>query len=58
MYKLTCFLTKDALKLMGYQNAKNLIVLPLATGMALSISLIAFKAQKPNAKFVIWPRID
>jgi O-phospho-L-seryl-tRNASec:L-selenocysteinyl-tRNA synthase len=37
---------------------KNLIILPFATGMSITLSLLTLKNEKPNAKYVIWPRID
>lgn len=56
--KLAEYLASDAIKIFGLHFASHLILLPLATGMALSMSLLTFKANKPNAKYVVWPRID
>lgn len=56
--KLTEYLAMDAIKLSGIHFCKSLILLPLATGMSLSLTLLSFKEKKPNAKYVIWPRID
>ncbi|GJP29024.1 hypothetical protein CLOM_g29 [Closterium sp. NIES-68] len=33
-------------------------VLPVATGMALTLSLLALKTSRPSAKYVLWSRID
>lgn len=37
---------------------KKCIVIPVATGMALSLCLLTLRKHKPNAKYVIWSRID
>ena len=39
-------------------GVKDLIVLPSATGMALTMTLLALKAKNPKGKYVVWPRID
>ena len=36
----------------------DLCVLPFATGMSITMTLLTLKSMKPNAKYVIWPRID
>eukprot|EP01017_Pseudomicrothorax_dubius_P040216 TRINITY_DN6263_c0_g1_i3.p1 TRINITY_DN6263_c0_g1~~TRINITY_DN6263_c0_g1_i3.p1 ORF type:complete len:469 (-),score=108.39 TRINITY_DN6263_c0_g1_i3:81-1427(-) len=58
LLKLTQALSFDALRLMGYDFVQELVVLPLATGMALTMSLLAASAARKEAKTVIWPRID
>ncbi|KAG9416557.1 hypothetical protein AC1031_000956 [Aphanomyces cochlioides] len=47
----------------GIQNAKCAIVLPVATGMALTLSLLTLQAKARAAghtskRYVLWPRID
>jgi hypothetical protein len=44
--------------LVGIQGDMHYMVLPLATGMALSMTLFALQKSRPNAKRVLWPRID
>ena len=56
--KLARVLAIDAIKVMKYQFIDDLAILPLATGMAITLSLLTLKKEKPNAKFVVWPRID
>jgi len=56
--KLTEYLAMDAIRLMGVQFAESLLVLPLATGMTISLVLLSLQKMKPKAKYVIWPRID
>jgi len=56
--KLTNCLVLDLIKMTGVQSAKSCLVVPVATGMALVLSMLALKEQRPSAKYVIWPRID
>ena len=44
--------------LTGVRSAKACLVLPVATGMSLVMTLLTLKQQRPGAKYVIWPRID
>ena len=32
--------------------------MPLCTGMSLSLCMTSFRKQRPNAKYVVWSRID
>jgi O-phospho-L-seryl-tRNASec:L-selenocysteinyl-tRNA synthase len=43
IYQLTNYLVKDAINIMGYQFANELIVLPIATGMSLALCLLTIK---------------
>jgi len=58
LYKLTMSLTLHALRVMGLEAAKRCLVVPLATGMSLSLCLLTLKKANPAAKYVIWSRID
>lgn len=51
-------LGRDALHLAGLRAAAAALVLPVATGMSLSLVLLALREKKPGAKYVVWPRID
>ena len=52
--KLTCVLAADALRVAGLQEVGAVAVLPLATGMALTVTLLALKARRPpQAKCVL-----
>lgn len=44
--------------MMGIRSAKKCILLPMATGMSLMLSFLAFKANRMEAKYVLWSRID
>ncbi|KAF0984068.1 hypothetical protein FDP41_007983 [Naegleria fowleri] len=58
--QLTNYLVNHALQIAGCRNAKKSIVVPMCTGMTLSLCLrtLANDIKQPNKKFVIWPRID
>lgn len=51
-------MTKNLLNSIGLSFVSDVLLLPFATGMALTISLLTLHSQKPNTKYVIWPRID
>ena len=54
MAKLTSILAADALRVAGLQEVGAVAVLPLATGMALTVTLLALKARRPpQAKCVL-----
>lgn len=42
----------------GIQSVASCFIVPMATGMSLSLCMLTFKQSRPNAKYVIWPRID
>ena len=42
----------------GAQHVQHCIVVPVATGMALVLTMLTLRALRPNAKYVLWPRID
>ena len=48
----------DFIKLCGISEVKDGIVLPLATGMTISLSLLSLRQQRPRAKYVVWFRVD
>lgn len=59
LVKLTNILTQHALQLAGMLDVKAITVLPVATGMAITLTLLAMKAACPQTvKYVLWPRID
>lgn len=55
---LTNSLLLDVIQSIGVPNTKACFVAPMATGMSLSLCLLALRQKRPNAKYVIWPRID
>jgi O-phospho-L-seryl-tRNASec:L-selenocysteinyl-tRNA synthase len=56
--KLTRTMTMHALKLSGLNLIKDLIVIPAATGVGLSLVLQALRVKNPLATKVVWSRID
>ena len=59
LYALTNALALSAARLCGLRRTKAVLVLPLATGMALALVLRALAPRRPaGARFVVWCRID
>ena len=59
MVKMTKAMTLNVLKkVIGLNCINDCIVLPFATGMSITLTLLALKSLKPEAEYVIWPRID
>ena len=42
----------------GVPSTKSCLVVPVATGMALVLTMLSLRENRPNAKYVLWPRID
>ena len=57
LLQLCTSLASQTLKLSGISNATCLL-LPVATGMSLSLVLMALKSNYPSRYKVVWPRID
>lgn len=58
MYRLTNLLATDALRRAGTAGVRESLVLPLATGMSVTLTLLALRQLRPEATHVVWPRID
>ncbi|OZJ02775.1 hypothetical protein BZG36_03480 [Bifiguratus adelaidae] len=60
LYKLTQYMVLDLLRICGLTKAAAAacVILPMATGMALTLSMRTVGSQRPRAKYVLWPRID
>lgn len=58
IYKLTNLMAAHAIELAGFREMKQALVLPLATGMTLTMCMLTLRRGNPEGKFVIWPRID
>lgn len=57
--KLTKHMFLNAMnKIMGYPSIKDALILPFATGMSLTITLLTLKSLNPEKGIVIFPRID
>jgi O-phospho-L-seryl-tRNASec:L-selenocysteinyl-tRNA synthase len=42
----------------GIRSCQAALIVPVATGMALMLCMLSWKQKKPDAKYVIWSRID
>lgn len=58
LQKLTNYLVLDALHLAGLARVSSALVVPLATGMSLTLCLLGLRQQRPTARLVLWPRVD
>ncbi|CAF1105931.1 unnamed protein product [Adineta steineri] len=56
--KLTNELVLDAIHILGLRTVTHALVIPMATGMTMTLCLLTFKKQRPNSRYVLWSRID
>ncbi|XP_077400697.1 O-phosphoseryl-tRNA(Sec) selenium transferase isoform X3 [Vanacampus margaritifer] len=56
--KLTNLLVLDILKMAGVRSVKSCFVVPMATGMSLTLCFLTLRQRRPKARYIIWPRID
>ncbi len=56
--KLANYLVKDACAVAGLEDIGKALVIPVATGMALVLSMMALRSVRPDARVVVWSRID
>lgn len=56
--QLTRYLALDAIRLSGIKAAKHCAVLPLATGMTMTLVFLALRQLRPAGRYVVWSRID
>ncbi|KAG1680516.1 O-phosphoseryl-tRNA(Sec) selenium transferase [Nymphon striatum] len=56
--KITNSMVLDAINMSGGNNVKSCFIVPMATGMAIVLCLLTLKKKRPNAKFILWSRID
>ena len=57
---LTNKLVKECLTSAGLskESVAEAIVLPFATGMSITFTLLTMKSTNPSARYVVWPRVD
>ncbi|XP_055377000.1 O-phosphoseryl-tRNA(Sec) selenium transferase [Condylostylus longicornis] len=56
---LTNSLVLDYIKnIAGVKSTASCFIVPVATGMALSLCFLTLRKQKPDAKYILWSRID
>eukprot|EP00871_Galdieria_phlegrea_P000039 jgi/Galph1/1035/GphlegSOOS_G5773.1 len=58
LVKLADCLALDAIREAGLKSVKRALVLPVATGMAMTLVFLAFREKKPHANKIIFSRID
>ncbi|KAM4706705.1 O-phosphoseryl-tRNA(Sec) selenium transferase isoform 2-T2 [Discoglossus pictus] len=56
--KLTNSVMLDIIKMAGVRTASSCFVVPMATGMSLTLCFLTLRHKRPKAKYIIWPRID
>ncbi|CAL8385207.1 unnamed protein product [Arctogadus glacialis] len=56
--KLTNSVVLDVLRLSGVRSAASCFVVPMATGMSLSLCFLTLRHRRPRARHIVWPRID
>uniref|UniRef100_A0A8C6LIZ1 O-phosphoseryl-tRNA(Sec) selenium transferase n=1 Tax=Nothobranchius furzeri TaxID=105023 RepID=A0A8C6LIZ1_NOTFU len=54
--KLTNSVVLDILKISGF--VASCFVVPMATGMSLTLCFLTLRHRRPKARYIIWPRID
>lgn len=44
--------------LTGVRSVASCFVVPMATGMSLTLCFLTLRHSRPKARYIIWPRID
>lgn len=58
MSKLVNDMLLDYVRMVGIRSAKKAMLFPVATGMAMMLSLLYLKSKRKDANYVLWSRID
>lgn len=58
MSNLVRALLMDVLRISGFKSAKSCLLVPMATGMTLTLCFLSLKKDRPKAKYILWSRID
>ncbi|XP_029445900.1 O-phosphoseryl-tRNA(Sec) selenium transferase [Rhinatrema bivittatum] len=56
--KLANSVVLSIIKLAGVRTVANCFVVPMATGMSLTLCFLTLRHKRPKARYIIWPRID
>ncbi|XP_061392814.1 O-phosphoseryl-tRNA(Sec) selenium transferase [Musca vetustissima] len=56
--QLTNALLLDLIHSMGVQSCKACFLVPMATGMTLSLCFLSLRKLRPKARYILWSRID
>ena len=58
LVRLAQYLVRDAIRRSGFESCRAVGLLPVATGMALTLCLLALRRQRPGCRRVLWLRVD
>ncbi|RXN20638.1 O-phosphoseryl-tRNA(Sec) selenium transferase [Labeo rohita] len=56
--KITNSVVLDVLKFTGVRSVSTCFVVPMATGMSLTLCFLTLRHRRPGARYILWPRID
>lgn len=56
--KITNSVVLDVLKFTGVRSVSSCFVVPMATGMSLTLCFLTLRHRRPGARYILWPRID
>ncbi|XP_062372868.1 O-phosphoseryl-tRNA(Sec) selenium transferase [Sardina pilchardus] len=56
--KLTNSVVLDIIRQTGVRSASSCFVVPMATGMSLTLCFLTLRHRRPGARYILWPRID
>ncbi|TRY59017.1 hypothetical protein DNTS_012402 [Danionella cerebrum] len=56
--KITNSVVLDVLKFTGARSVSSCFVVPMATGMSLTLCFLTLRHRRPKARYILWPRID
>lgn len=56
--ELTNLLLLDLIKFLGIKTTTKSVIVPMATGMTILLSILSFKSARCGAKYILWSRID
>lgn len=56
--QMTNALLLDLIQSMGVQACKSCFLVPMATGMTLTLCFLSLRTLRPKAKYILWSRID
>ncbi|KAG7330130.1 hypothetical protein KOW79_006352 [Hemibagrus wyckioides] len=56
--KITNSVVLDVLRFSGVRSVSSCFVVPMATGMSLTLCFLTLRHRRPSARYILWPRID
>ncbi|XP_043099672.1 LOW QUALITY PROTEIN: O-phosphoseryl-tRNA(Sec) selenium transferase [Puntigrus tetrazona] len=56
--KITNSVVLDVLRFTGVRSVSSCFVVPMATGMSLTLCFLTLRHRRPGARYILWPRID